>query len=147
MIYDLLKNIGNYKGISQNLDTAIEFVLKTDLNSLPLGKTEVDGENVFVNVMDATTKELTEESYEIHQDYMDIQIDLEGTEVIATGLEGVEPLGEYKPDIQKVKAVKGADCIMGPGRFIICMLEEAHAPNGYQTQPEHIKKCVVKVRK
>lgn len=147
MIYDLLKHIGNYKGISRNLDTAIDFIAKTDLNSLPMGKTEVDGDNVFVNVMDAVTKELTAESYEIHKDYMDIQIDLEGTEVIGIGLEGVEPLGEYKPDIQLMKAAKGADCIMGPGRFIICMIEEAHAPGGCLTQPESIKKCVVKVKK
>lgn len=147
MIYDLLKHIGNYKGISRNLDTAIDFITKTDLNSLPMGKTEVDGDNVFVNVMDAVTKELTAESYEIHKDYMDIQIDLEGTEVIGIGLEGVEPLGEYKPDIQLMKAAKGADCIMGPGRFIICMIEEAHAPGGCLTRPEAIKKCVVKVKK
>ncbi len=147
MIYDLLDNIGNYKGISRNLDTAIDFITKTDLNALPMGKTEVDGEEVFVNVMDATTKVLTEESYEIHKDYLDIQIDLKGTEVIAIGLEGLEPLGEYKPDIQFMKAARGADCVMGPGRFIVCMAEEAHAPGGCLTEPEAIKKCVFKVKK
>lgn len=147
MIYDLLNNIETYKGICRNLDTAIDFIIKTDLNGLPLGKTGVDGDNVFVNVMDAVTKELTAESYEIHKDYMDIQIDLEGTEVISIGLEGVEPLGGYKPDFQAVKASKGADCIMGPGRFIVCMTEEAHAPGGCLTQPESIRKCVFKVKK
>lgn len=146
MIYDLLCNIERYKGISQNLDTAIEFIAKTDLNALPMGKTIVDEDRVFINVMEATTKELTEASYEIHKDYMDIQIDLDGVEVIATGLEGVEPVSEYKPDVQKMKADKSADCIMGPGRFIICMIGEAHAPNGFLTQPESIKKCVVKVK-
>lgn len=145
MIFDTLGNIGNYKGISKNLDTAIEFLMHTDLNGLPEGKTVVDGEAVFVNVMNAETHELTEESFEIHKDYMDIQIDLEGTEVIGIGLGGVEPLGEYQVDFQAVKAEMNTKCVMGPGRFIVCMAEEAHAPGGCLTKPEMIRKCVVKV--
>lgn len=145
MIYDLIKNIGIYKGISSNLDTAIDYIMKTDLNELPLGKTVIDGDKVFINVQNAQTRELTDESYEIHKDYMDIQIDLEGTEVIATGLDCVEALGDYKPDFQAVRAEQSAACTMGSGRFIICMTGEAHAPGGYLHRPESIKKCVVKV--
>lgn len=147
MIYDLLTNIENYRGISHNLDTAISFLVKTDLNTLPEGKTEIDGESVFINVMNATTHELTEESFEIHKNYMDIQIDLEGCEVIGIGLSNVVGLGEYKVDFQAVKADMGTKCVMGPGRFIICMIEEAHAPGGCLNGPEPVKKCVVKVAK
>ena len=41
MIYDELKNIARYKGISLYLDKAIEFLEKTDLASLPIGRTEI----------------------------------------------------------------------------------------------------------
>ena len=53
MIYDKLSNLGLYKGMNPNLDTAIDYILSHDLNELPLGKTVVDGDNVYVNVMDA----------------------------------------------------------------------------------------------
>ena len=43
MIYDLLENIGRYRGICPNLDTAIRFLMDTDLNTLPTGKTEIHG--------------------------------------------------------------------------------------------------------
>lgn len=145
MIYDLLSNIGNYRGIRPNLDVAISFLTNTDLNTLALGRTEVDGDKVFVQVMDAVTHELTEESYETHRVYMDIQIDLEGWEVIGTALEGVAPIGEYSPDFQAVRGRMTASCTMGPGRFIICMPGEAHAPGGCVRQPEPLRKCVVKV--
>ena len=145
MIYDLLSNIGNYRGICPNLDTAISFLMDTDLHTLVLGRTEVDGDKVFVQVMDAMTRELTEESYETHRVYMDIQIDLEGCEVIGTALEGVAPIGEYSPDFQAVRGGMTASCTMGPGRFIICMPGEAHAPGGWVQRPESIRKCVVKV--
>lgn len=147
MIYDLLANLGNYRGMNRNLDRAIDYLLSADLRALPMGKTEIDGEKVFLQVMEARTHELTDESYEIHRDYMDIQIDIEGCEVIGTALDGVRLVGEYKPDFQKAASDHGAgcSCIMGPGRFIICMAGEAHAPGGYMEAPEDIKKCVVKV--
>ena len=100
MIYDLLENIGRYRGICPNLDTAIRFLMDTDLNTLPTGKTEIDGDRVYLQIMDAVTHELTEDSYEIHRAYMDIQIDLDGCEVIGTALDQVTPAGEYSPDFQ-----------------------------------------------
>ena len=36
MIYDEIKNVSRYRGISENLDIAIDFMEKTDLKSLPL---------------------------------------------------------------------------------------------------------------
>ena len=61
MIYDLLENIGRYRGICPNLDTAIRFLMDTDLNTLPTGKTEIDGDRVYLQIMDAVTHELTED--------------------------------------------------------------------------------------
>lgn len=147
MIYDLLVNIGNYRGIGRNLDRAIEYLIKTDLDTLPMGRTEIDGDRVFLNMMEAETHELKCDSYEIHRAYMDIQIDLEGCEVIGTALDGVTLVGEYSPDFQRAAAPAGTgcNCVMGPGRFIICMTGEAHAPGGWMGSAEKVKKCVVKV--
>lgn len=149
MIYDLLENIENYKGMSQNLDRAITYLLETDLETLPLGKTEIDGDRVFLQVMEADTHELADDGYELHRENMDIQIDIEGCEVISTALDGVSLIGEYRPDFQKAAVYGGSGkacrCVMGPGRFIICMAGEAHAPGGCLGQPQRIKKCVVKV--
>lgn len=86
MIYDMLTNVEKYRGISKNLDTAIDFLVKTDLSALPLGRTEINGDNVFANVMEAQAKPVEELNFEIHKKYMDIQIDIEGTEVICIGL-------------------------------------------------------------
>lgn len=94
MIYDLLTNIGNYRGMNRNLDKAIDYLMASDINTLPLGKTVIDGDRVFLQVMEARTRQLTDESYEVHRDYMDIQIDIEGCEVIETALDGVTPIGK-----------------------------------------------------
>lgn len=147
MIYDSIKNVGRYEGVSKHLDTAIKFIKENDLNTLPLGKTEIDGEYVFINVMEAVAKPEEEINFEVHKKYMDIQIDLVGTEVIEIALEELTEIIPYdaSKDIGFYKADKGARCIMGPGRFIVCMAEEAHKPGIAYESERALKKCVVKV--
>ena len=55
MICDTLEHLNRYRGFHENLDTAIDYLtaycVGHTLADLPLGRTEVDGENVFINVM------------------------------------------------------------------------------------------------
>ena len=147
MIYDEIKNISRYRGISSNLDTAIDFLEKTDLKSLPLGKTEILDDKVFANVMEVQAKDEEELSFEIHKKYMDIQIDVEGTELILIGFGEFtekEPFSEER-DFGSCTAEKSARMIMGPGRFIVCMAQEPHLPSAAAGDERRLKKCVIKV--
>ena len=98
MIYDEIKNVSRYRGISENLDIAIDFMEKTDLKSLPLGRTEICGDRVFANVMEAQARDEEKLNFEIHRKYMDIQIDLEGTEAILVGLGEVQEKEPFSPE-------------------------------------------------
>ena len=53
MIVDSFDYIACYKGLHPNLDKAIDWLNSHTLDALENGKTIIDGENVFVNVMDA----------------------------------------------------------------------------------------------
>lgn len=145
MIYDTLNNIGNYRGISKNLDIAIRFLMETDLGTLPLGRTEICGDAVFANVMEAQAKDAQELNFEIHRKYMDIQIDIEGTEQIFIGLGETKELQPFSGDFGTVEVERSATCLMGPGRFIICMTEEPHLPSAAAGLDRYLKKCVLKV--
>lgn len=147
MIYDKLDNIGYYRGVSAWFDIAANFLENTDLNDLPLGRTEVFEDKVFVNVMEAVAKDEDEVEYEVHKKYMDIQIDLEGTEMI---LIGDTPTGESRAfdeeiDFGTVVCGKAASLVMGPGRFVLCMGQEPHKPGVAVLEERRLKKCVVKV--
>ena len=147
MIYDKLSNLGLYKGMNKNLDTAIDFISSHDLNELPLGKTVVDGDNVYINVMDAKAFPVEERAYEVHKNYMDIQIDLAGVEQIDTGDYTKMELAEYneEKDVAKATAEDLAQCLIGPGNFIICMAGEPHKPNIAVSEDTVLKKAVCKV--
>lgn len=147
MIYDKLANITLYKGISKNLDTAIQYLSTHDLNELPLGKTSVDGDLVYINVMETKAQPLEERKYEVHKNYLDIQIDLIGTERVDTGDFHKVTLENYntEADVAVAYSDNVASCILGPGNFIICMTREPHKPNIAVSEDTFLKKAVVKV--
>lgn len=147
MIYDKIENIGTYKGISKWFDIAADFLLQTDLESLPPGRTFICGEHVFANVMEADTVDEAAVSFEIHKKYWDIQIDMEGTEEVLIGLEKEYVVEEFRTDIDfgTFACKEHIRCVMGPGRFIICMQEEPHKPTLTHGECHRVKKCVIKV--
>ncbi len=148
MIYDKLSNVMNYKGFHRNLDTAFSYLSSHDLNELPLGRTEVDGDNVFINVMEASAAPSEEKNFEIHKNYMDIQIDLVGTEIIEIGDSSAMTVNDYNPetDFGTASCQATVSCTMGAGNFIVCMAEEPHKPGVAALSDTFLKKCVVKVR-
>ncbi len=54
MIYDTLNNLPNYLGVSDNLDTVIEYIMARDINTLPAGRTRIDGDKAVVTVSTVT---------------------------------------------------------------------------------------------
>lgn len=147
MIYDKINNIGLYKGINKNLDTAIDYILKNDLLALPIGQTRLDDDQVYINTMDANAGASETRNYEIHKKYMDIQIDLAGVEIIHTGDMGSMSIESYDEtaDFGVVRCSLSASCTMGPGNFIICMAGEPHKPGIAASDDTLLKKAVFKV--
>lgn len=147
MIYDVIKNVGKYRGQSIWLDKAISFLETTDLKSLPIGRTEIDGDKVFVNVMEAKARKEDELQFEIHKKYMDIQIDIEGSENIKIGFDVNNVFQAYKEEIDfgAVDCTESITCSLGNERFIICMSDEPHKPGIATGDDTYLKKCVVKV--
>lgn len=148
MIYDKLSNLKRYKGMSRNLDTAIDFITSHDLNELPLGKTVIDKDNVFINVMETSAAPVEERQYEFHKNYMDIQMDLVGIERVDTGDSAKAEYINYKEDGDVGNAVTSdlGSCLIGTENFIICIAGEPHKPNIAAGDDLFLKKAVCKVR-
>lgn len=148
MIFDQLTHITSYKGIHPNLDTAIDFIVSHDLKQLPLGKTEIDGDLVFLNKMEANAVAAHTKQFEVHKKYMDIQIDLSGVERIDTGERVSWKSFEFDDanDLGFTDCQLFASCILGPGNFSICMAGEPHKPGILVTEETGLVKCVLKVQ-
>lgn len=150
MIYDRLDKLKTYKGISKNLDTAIDYLVKNDTGRLPDGKHPVDGDKVIVQVMSYETKDLAAAKYEAHKKYIDIQFVLDGKEgCYAAALEGLEPsepfIAERDLGFYKNPAAPDAFLPLTPEVFAIFFPHDAHKPSCDFEGKRKLRKVVVKV--
>lgn len=149
MIFDSLKNIEIYKSLGKNYEKAIDFVLKTDLDSLEVGKYEIDGLNVYAMVSSYDTIEWEAGKWEAHKNYSDIQLVISGEEVF-----GFEPTAnlnartEYDPVKDIIffeNDVEGMNLVTKAGYFAIFQPQDGHKPKVMNKVPSTVKKLVVKI--
>lgn len=82
MIYVKRTQLSRYKGLVPALDTAIDYLSRTDLSTLAPGRNEVDGDNVYVNRLDYVTVPQEQAVWEGHSRYGDIHMMISGREQI-----------------------------------------------------------------
>lgn len=80
---------------------AMEFIRTTDLNALENGKHVIDGDNLFVNIVDSNMKTPQQARLEVHDRYIDIQVPLSKTETF-----GVKPRKDCKEPDGEMNTVK-----------------------------------------
>lgn len=153
MIYDSLSHLNRYRGFSKGLDLLMDWIAKTDLTQLPVGRSEIDGSRVFALVQDATTRRYEDARYETHRRYMDVQVDLVGEEhfMITTG--PTAEVGSFDESSDKGYCLATSDNhaeIEGAlklGHFVVFMIGEPHMPNlvAPGTDPYPLHKICFKV--
>lgn len=74
MIFDSLKNSALYYSLNPRLEKAFGFIASTDWVKMESGIHELDGKDIYVNVMDTELKKPADAKLEIHNAYLDIQV-------------------------------------------------------------------------
>ena len=59
-----------YDYLSDKFKKAFAFLRETDLASLPIGRTEIDGDEVYASVQSYTTMTVEECAFESHLEYL-----------------------------------------------------------------------------
>lgn len=135
MILDSLKNSALYYGVSPRMKQAFELIASTDWTTMEPGIHELDGKDIYVNVMERELKQKPDAKLEIHNEYIDIQVLIRGEEESFGWSERRElkkPLGEFsvENDIQLFDDVPQTYYTMRPGQFTVLFPEDGHCPDG-----------------
>ena len=147
MVVDRLENIEKYASLNPLFAQAIEFLKSHDLNAVEVGKTELKGKELLVNVAQTKPKTKEDAKLETHKDFIDIQIPLSGTEIM-----GYTAAKDCMPEDAPYNAVKDITFFTGlaesyivvkPGMFGIFFPQDGHAPG---ITPDCVKKVIVKVK-
>lgn len=148
MIIDYIDNASFYHGVNKRLSPAFKFLREENLAEMEPGKYEIDGLNVFALVQSYETKPEEKGVWEAHRKYIDIQYLVSGTEKM--GYANLETMTVYQestePDDYLLLKGRGNFFLLEPKNFVVFMPQDAHMPGLTATNPQTVKKVVVKVR-
>ena len=146
MIFDDISHCDIYKALSQNFSKAFGFLQNTDFSSLPIGKLLVDGERVYATIQEPELADWNDRAWEAHQKYADIQIVLDGEEIIGySPVEALKVCSEYNPEIDcAFYTGDGNKAILKKGQFMVFFPQDAHKPCVISGEHKS-RKVVVKV--
>lgn len=146
MILDILENADRYAALNGGFARAFDFLRRPDLNDLPAGRYEIDGERVFAVVAEEQGRAKEEANLETHREYIDIQLVLDGTDEMGwrPASSCVQPSTDYDPerDIRFFADGPEAWITVCSGAFAVFFPEDAHLP---LISAGRIRKVVVKV--
>lgn len=128
----------------------LDFLRDTDFTKHKIGKIPLEGELLFAELIETTTKKIIQSTPEIHEKYIDIHYLLSGKEYIGT----VADLGKNiiskslmpEQDVTFYKSVKHESFLeMFPGSYAIFFPEDIHRPCSCIDEETFIRKVVVKI--
>lgn len=128
MIYDKLENLYKYKSLNPYLEKVIDFIENNSLSKLDIGKTNIDGENVFVNVIETNTNYRNDVSYEVHNKYIDLHINIYSGEKFYLGYNNSSIEINNETDIGFCECQCQLEGLLNKNYFVLFFSGEAHIP-------------------
>lgn len=149
MILDSLKNSALYENVNPRMKKAFALIASTDWTAMEPGIHELDGKDIYVNVMERELKQKPDAKLEVHNEYIDIQVLVTGREESFGWSERKDlklPQGGFDAgkDIQFFDDVPQTYYTLRPGQFTVLFPEDGHAP---MVGEGTVRKIIVKVRR
>lgn len=150
MILDTLDQSSRYEALSPRFKKAFAF-LRAMTDDVPVGRHEIDGDDVFALVQCYDTTPVETRKYEVHRKYIDVQFIQRGRELIYWCPLPLLTNETMAFDVEKDAALyglapEGRPIPVEPGQFAILFPADGHIPCCTWDQPSTVLKVVVKVR-
>ena len=146
MILDTLDNYLFYQSINERIAKGFEFIHNTDLDAIPPGKHDIDGDTIFALVQEYQTKPLAECKLESHKKYIDIQYVIRGEEFMGITIMNNQKILEVNED-KDYTFYEGSTSLVlvSKGMFTIFFPDDLHQPCVQTESAAEVKKVVIKV--
>ena len=132
MILDTIAGSDRYLALHGGFAAAFEFLRRADLPDLPPGRYEIDGPRVFALVERATGRGTAGARLEIHRRHIDIQVSLDGRELIGwralDDCQAIDSPYSDQRDIGFFSDRPAAWLPLAKGQFLVFFPSDAHAP-------------------
>lgn len=134
---------------SERFQAAYAFLAQADLAELPIGRVDIDGDDVFANIQEYETIPASEKQMEAHRRYYDVQYVVEGEELMEYApLEGLAEARPFDEDADfglYAAPDRPSSVVLRAGDVAVLAPEDAHKPGCALGAPSRVHKVVVKV--
>ncbi len=144
MIIDKTEKLLFYDKMLPNLKNGLEKL--KEINQDVEGRHEFEGG--FLMIQKGETKHLNEGTFEAHRKYIDVQIVLEGSEVISwANLAELTTAIEYdgEKDAERLDGERKHNILIDKGMFYAMFPEDGHKALGHLEEKYTYTKCVMKL--
>lgn len=148
MIFGNVKNLSEFPFLEEAVRECFAYLKNNDLKSFEKGSHEIDGQRLFVNIVEYTTTTPEERFWEAHRDYLDVHVMLDGKEQIDLNFIQNMEQKDYvaKDDFLPMDGEKNASVVLENDDFLICYPSDGHRTAVAVDEPVQIKKAIFKVR-
>ncbi|CAM3155193.1 YhcH/YjgK/YiaL family protein [Streptobacillus ratti] len=148
MIYGEIKDIKRYKGLSKNLDKAIDFIFDGKYIKSDFGGNIIEGDKIYFNRPEKPMTKAKDDLVEYHKRYIDIHVVIEGEEII--GYASFDDCVETKEfdeenDYAFMKGNMKTEFYLDNKKFLIIFPNEPHMGLLKVDEEKEIKKVIFKV--
>lgn len=147
---DINNNEDMEKVLPRAVIKAINYLRNNNFLNMKAGVYDIQGKDIFAQVIDTTTKKKDDVRPEVHKNYIDVQFSVEGKEKIGFARDSdnnkvLEDLFEEKDIKFYEKMENEIDLIMKPGNFAVFFPKDVHRPGCSLGEACTIRKVIVKI--
>lgn len=150
LIYGNINNLGNLSAYPEKIAKVLNYLQGKDFISMEPGVYEIEGKDIFVQVLNANADIIENKRPEVHKKYIDLQFSPAGGEILGfatdTGNNKIDEELFDSKDIMFYTNMENETFIKTqPGDFLVFFPWDVHRPGCVEDGPKVIRKVVVKI--
>ena len=148
MVFGNIRDLKDFGYLEENVRKCFDYAREHDLLSYEKGSHPIDGDELFVNIVEYETTPPENRFWEAHRQYLDLHFMLRGPEQIDVNFIDNMEQKEFveKDDFLPLEGDPNSHVVLNAGDFLLCYPADAHRTAVQVGAPATIKKAIFKIR-
>ena len=148
MVFGNIRDRKDFGWLEGVIGKCFDYAAANDLLSYEKGSHPIDGEELFVNIVEYETTTPENRFWEAHRQYLDLHFMLRGPEQIDVNFIDNMEQKEFveKDDFLPLEGEPISHVVLNAGDFLLCYPADAHRTAVQVGAPAVIKKAIFKIR-
>ena len=148
MVFSNIHYLKDLSWLESQVRKCFDYAQTHDLLSYEQGSHPIEGDDLFVNIVEYTTTNAADRFWEAHRQYLDLHFMLRGSEQIDVNFIDNMEQKEFveKDDFLPLEGDPNCSVVLNAGDFLLCYPTDAHRTAVQAGQPATIKKAIFKIK-